>query len=166
MYWMQDIIVHSKENEYMPANQAMASLVHTWSAEIPRPAMAQMPNGPMMGQRHASENFTMSPHMHANMVANANGSPHLQGGNPMAGMVGLAGPQGQAQQHMAPQMVGQLSQQGSAGTGNSSNTSPSLNNKRRRSTAPIKAEDGEMNGSQTGKKVKQSPQVNSKKLKS
>jgi len=102
------------------------------------------------------QHMAMSPAMQPGMLPNAaNGSPHLSaGGNP------LAHTQSPVPQHMAPPMQAQQSQQGST-TGASSNTSPNITNKRRRSThAKAKGDDDgtEVNGTVT-KKVKPSSQM-------
>lgn len=89
----------------------------------------------------------MSPAMANQLLPQMNGSPHLGGpshtSSPMQG-------------HMqAPGMAHQLSQQGS---NPSANTSPNVNNnKRRRSTVKMEGDDG--GGPDSTPKVKQSPRV-------
>jgi hypothetical protein len=165
--YMNDLILHAREHPEQPIQQSLGSVLESYSKQTPgqqqkpqnpallqmqQHAMNRMPNGPMMSQQGGTEGFmAMSPAMQPNMLAN--GSPHLGGGPHAMGIV-----QSPAPAHMAPPMVAQKSQQGSA-SGRSTNTSPSMQGKRRRSTAPIKNEDGEVNGA-VGKKVKPSPQMN------
>jgi hypothetical protein len=122
-------------------------------SQSPAPAQMQLPDGssPMM-------QMGMTPQM-ANMVALGNnmgiqGSPALAG----AGLPG-GGPPG------ATPMQLQASQQGSTGSGVSTNTSPNTTNKRRR--ASVKEESGDVNGSATGGagKVKPSPRIGGKRQK-
>jgi hypothetical protein len=162
--YMSDLIVHASQHSDLTVEQALSSIVdmNRSSQGQARPqnaamlqmqqAMNRLPNGAMIGQQGGPEGYmAMSPAMHAGLLAQANGSPHL--GGPM-GMV-----QSPVPSHMAPPMAAQQSQQGSA-SGPSTNASPNMPNKRRRSTAQVKAEDGsEINGT-TGKKVKPSPQMN------
>jgi hypothetical protein len=162
--YMNDLISHARDHPELNIQQLLGSVLKTYEQgpgqqkpqnptllQMQQQAMNRMPNGPMMGQQAGNEGFmAMSPGMQQNMLPN--GSPHLGGPHPM----GIA--QSPAPTHMAPPMVAQQSQQGSA-SGRSTNTSPSMQGKRRRSTAQIKNEDGEINGA-VGKKVKPSPQMN------
>jgi hypothetical protein len=162
---MSDLISHASQNSDLSINKALSSVLESYrqpqGQQRPQnPALLQMqqqginrmPNGPMMVQQSGTEGFmAMSPAMQANILAN--GSPHLAGmANPM--MV-----QSPASSHMAPPMAAQQSQQGS-NSGPSTNTSPHLQGKRRRST--VKTEDADINGT-GGKKVKQSPQLGGNK---
>jgi hypothetical protein len=194
---MQNIIAYSREHPNLNVPQALDSLVHEYQINqnqmpqfSPMPSQQSqmllqqmqqqakgMPNGPMMAQRQGSEGFmNMSPAMQAGMLPGnmgnmANGSPHLSSGpNPMVlnagNLIGNANLSSPAQAHMAPPMVTQHSQQGNAV---SSNSSPNVTAKRRRSTAAgIKGEDHdgvEVNGAGTAK-VKPSPRMsNSKRAK-
>jgi hypothetical protein len=167
---MSDLISHASQHPELSINQALSTILEAYNKQPqgqPRPTnpallqmqqqgMNRMPNGPMMAQQSGAEGFlAMSPAMQATMLSN--GSPHLAGvANPM-GMV-----QSPAQSHMAPPMTAQQSQQGS-NSGPSTNSSPHLQSKRRRSTAQVKAEDGSDPNGTGGKKVKQSPHIGGNK---
>jgi len=85
------------------------------------------------------------------------GSPHLQGGLLPGQMPGGMGTPSPAQTHMAaPPMMPQHSQQGTNSSAASANTSPQVNNKRRRSTVKMEGDDG---GAEVGHKVKPSPRM-------
>jgi hypothetical protein len=137
--YMQDLIQHASISEGLTVTQNLEQLINLGEDQGPPPQQAQpnmirLPNGQMAMQPN---NFVqMSPSMGAQMLNNVNGQP------------------------MAPHMAAQLSQAGSA-SGPSTNTSPNLQNKRRRSTAPgIKEEGLDSNG--LPKKVKPSPQMSKK----
>jgi hypothetical protein len=139
--YMSDLIQHSSISEGLTVEENLAQLMHLSEEQLQpqtqmQPNMMRMPNG-QMGMRTASNDFVhMSPALGAQMLSNANGQP------------------------MAPHMAAQLSQAGSA-SGPSTNTSPNIQNKRRRSTAPgIKEEGLDTNG--LSKKVKPSPQMSKK----
>lgn len=119
------------------------------------PPGARTPSGGQHpGQSGMPPNWGMSPAMHNQLLPGhpvANGSPHVIGGGP-----GAAHTPSPAMAHMqAPGMVAQHSQQGTSSTmsGASANTSPNVNNKRRRSTVKVEGDEG------GGEKVKASPRV-------
>lgn len=168
---MSDLIYHASEQRDVPITQVIGNILQNWeeqarSLEQSNPLtqqqlMQQMqlqqqqlqqqqrPMGHQMGlsgpmaTNAAGGGFMMSPHLNANMIAN--GSPHL-------GVNHLGMGNSPAQSHMA---------QGNS-SDHSTNTSPNMQGKRRRSTAAgVKAEDGsDVNGA---KKVKPSPQPKNRK---
>lgn len=121
-------------NVMMSNKDAMANNV----SGQPNQGMQQpnMPPGVRPGQ---PSHLFMSPAMANQLLPNGvmNGSP---------GMMHTPSPASHAM----------VKQQSTSSHSASVNTSPNLNNKRRRSTAKIEVEDGDMNG---GPKVKQSPRV-------
>jgi hypothetical protein len=177
---MQELISYSKENPALPFSEVMDSLVQSMKTQnISQGAAMQMQSAAqaaMMQQmqqvaagRLVNGPMNMSPAMQQGLLPNVvgNGSPHLSSmPNPMAmnaaNMAGNPHTPSPGQPNMAPQMVAQQSLTGSV-PGASANSSPGVSGKRRRSTAPVKAEDdGDMNGS-TLKKIKPSPQLSNKR---
>jgi hypothetical protein len=140
--YMSDLIQHSSMSEGLTVEQNLEQLYNLSEEPLQQTQqqaqanMIRMANG-QIGMRTVSNDFVhMSPALGAQMLNNVNGQP------------------------MAPHMAAQLSQAGSA-SGPSTNTSPNIQNKRRRSTAPgIKEEGMDTNG--LSKKVKPSPQMSKK----
>jgi hypothetical protein len=137
---MGDLIQHSSFHEGLsiPENlQVLVDLGDESAQPQQQPTtLVRLANGQMAMRTASNELINMSPAMQAQMLSNMNGQP------------------------MSVPMVTQHSQPGSA-SGPSTNTSPNLQNKRRRSTAPgIKEEGLDVNG--LSKKVKPSPQMSKK----
>ncbi|KAF1991414.1 hypothetical protein K402DRAFT_400156 [Aulographum hederae CBS 113979] len=163
---MQELMSFSQQHPDLTPSQSLNRLVANYAAN-PAPAMTQNgtnvnPAGQMQGQvggGNMAQNFmNMSPALQNQMLpGQMNGSPHISNVNLNAANLGAAHTPSPAQTHMAaPKMAAQHSQQGTSSTlsNASANTSPNINNKRRRST--VKEEDGEPNGTA---KVKASPRI-------
>ena len=97
-----------------------------------------------------------------NGVPGLNGSPHIahnQGLAPNNMNMPNSHSPSPHQTNMAAPMVPQHSQQGTNSSAASANTSPNVNNKRRRSTVKTEADDGAAEGSQGANRVKPSPRM-------
>jgi hypothetical protein len=198
---MKDLMYFSQDNPDLSVPNAMKELVKSYRPNMQTPMNAQQmaaqqqflqqnpqlnmaPNsvGQPPGSRTPAAMHTrtpgvnMSPAMpNGRLPVAANGSPHMSGPsglNPGANLVQTHTPS-PAQPHMAPPMVPQASQAGSAasGSGMSQNTSPNQGNKRRRSAVQMKAEDdgggGEINGTSGGGQVKKAaptPRMGNKRI--
>jgi len=94
-----------------------------------------------------------------NGMPGMNGSPHIPNNAGLApnnmNMPNSHTPSPHQSNMAAPSMVPQHSQQGTNSSAASANTSPNVNNKRRRSTVKLEGEDGAADGSQG--RVKPSP---------
>lgn len=145
-----------------------------------QPQINLPPNGvPMQGNRTPSmQNMQMPNTFSSPAVSNLNlpmqpngisGSPHL------SNHPGLSAPSSMNMSHTpsphqssmaAPPMVPQHSQQGTNSSAASANTSPQVNNKRRRSTVKLEGESGEGGpgdgGQAGGQRVKPSPRMGKK----
>lgn len=177
---MEELMIFAQEKNLRPGH-ALDQLVSQYEKSgatntnpqinLP-PGQAGAPNGmppgaqgtPRMGSMGmpGQPGFQGSPSVpNMNLPMQANGihsSPHLQGGGLIPGqMPGGMGTPSPAQTHMAaPPMMPQHSQQGTNSSAASANTSPQVNNKRRRSTVKMEGEDAAGDG---GHKVKPSPRM-------
>lgn len=159
---MQPLIAFSKEHPELSVDAALQSLVNHYNQNPPQNPMMNMPGGggnttpgqiqgafPPGGLNNQTRMMQSSPGMLNGVLPN--------GILPNGGNAHTPSPH---QANMAPPMVPQGSQQGSV---TSSNTSPNVSTKRRRSTAAgVKGEE------ETGAKVKQSPRMasgNAKRMK-
>lgn len=164
---MADLMACSKENPTMSITNSMQTYIANSQRQIQQmeanqdhpQAMQHLQQRPGMNgfvnRQISSQQMGMSPAMQSGFLPNngQNGSPHMSSGPiPM---------QSPALSHMAPPMVAQRSQQGSAGTGTSAGTSPNMSTKRRRSTQAnsVKNEDEGLLANGTAKKVKPSPSM-------
>jgi hypothetical protein len=175
---MEELMIFAQENKLRP-NNALDELVARYErtgATNPQinlpPGQGATPNGmapgaqgtPRMGNmgmpgQPGFQSSPSVPNMNLPMQPNGiHGSPHHQGGGLLPGqMPGGMGTPSPAQTHMAaPPMMPQHSQQGTNSSAASANTSPQVNNKRRRSTVKMEGEDG---GADGGHKVKPSPRM-------
>ena len=121
-----------------------------------------MGNMPMPGQQFSSPAMS---NLNAPMM---NGSPHIAnhpGLAPNMNMPNSHTPSPHQSNMAAPQMMPQHSQQGTNSSAASANTSPNVNNKRRRSTVKMEGDEGGGEGGPaTGAgRVKPSPRMNNKK---
>ena len=97
-----------------------------------------------------------------NGMSGINGSPHIANNAGLAPNMNMANshtPSPHQSNMAAPQMLPQHSQQGTNSSAASANTSPNVNNKRRRSTVKLEGDDGGADGSQGGTRVKPSPRM-------
>ena len=175
MTLMQDLVLFASDKQLRPdaaVEQLVAEYEKTGLGQNPQINLPQgqqqsgMVNGvpqgstPRMGNMPGPQGFQGSPGIAYQGLPNGmNGSPHLHGGGlaPVHGQMGTPSP---AQNHMAaPPMMPQHSQQGTNSSAASANTSPQVNNKRRRSTVKLEAEEGDGGG---GQKVKPSPRMGKK----
>ena len=174
---MEELMIYAQEKDMRP-NTALDQLVALYEkagASNPQINLPQgqgaTPNGmapgaqgtPRMGNmgmpgQPGFQGSPSVPNMNLPMHPNGiQGSPHLQGGLLPGQMPGGMGTPSPAQTHMAtPPMMPQHSQQGTNSSAASANTSPQVNNKRRRSTVKMEGEDG---GADPGHKVKPSPRM-------
>lgn len=174
---MQDLMLFAQEKNLPPSNaiDQLASEYEKSGQSNPQinlpPGQGGTPNGmapgaqgtPRMGNMPmpGQPGFQGSPSVPSmNLPMQPNGvhsSPHLQGGlAPGQGPGGMGTPS-PAQTHMAaPHMMPQHSQQGTNSSAASANTSPQVNNKRRRSTVKVEGDDG---AGEAGHKVKPSPRM-------
>ena len=100
-----------------------------------------------------------------NGIPGMNGSPHIAnnpGLAPNMNMVNSHTPSPHQSNMAAPPMVPQHSQQGTNSSAASANTSPNVNNKRRRSTVKMEGDEGGGDSSQGANRVKPSPRMGKK----
>ena len=139
-----------------PSMQSMQGMNMPMQAQFASPSVSHLnlPNGmgggqvAMNGSPHithnpALQNAGLAPNMNANMMNSHTPSPHM-------GNMG------------APAMVPQHSQQGTNSSGPSANTSPNVNNKRRRSTVKMEGDEGGGDGAPGAQRVKPSPRMGKK----
>lgn len=179
---MNELISFAEDQKMRPA-QALDALVAQYDRDGPPNVHPQMnnpqlhfpPNGIPMGNRTPSMgNMAMpggnqqqfSPAM-ANLNAPMmNGSPHMLNHSGLApNMVNSHTPSPHQSNMAAPQMMPQHSQQGTNSSAASANTSPNVNNKRRRSTVKMEGDEG--GGAEGGPpsgagRVRPSPQMKKK----
>jgi len=139
----------------------------------PMQAPMQLPGGVQQNFSPSVSHMNLPAH-HLNGPMGMNGSPHIaQHGLPGSNLapnpnfnLGQAHTPSPAQSHMvAPSMIPQHSQQGTNSSAASANTSPNVNNKRRRSQVKVEGDDGgDMNGAQA-QRIKASPRVGGPKKK-
>lgn len=163
MSQMNPLFQFSQQNNGLPAynslDQYMAQVNAANSNATPNHVQIK---GPPVGQRTPGPGMQQFP-MGAG-VSPAAGHLNLPSGSPRVG----GSP---AQAHMqAPGMAHQQSQQGTSSSGPSANTSPNVNNKRRRPSGVKVEEDAgpvQINGGGgvNSQKVKQSPRVGNKRQK-
>ena len=100
-----------------------------------------------------------------NGIPGMNGSPHIPnnpGLAPNMNMPNSHTPSPHQSNMAAPQMMPQHSQQGTNSSAASANTSPNVNNKRRRSTVKMEGDEGGGDGSHGANRVKPSPRMGKK----
>lgn len=100
-----------------------------------------------------------------NGMAGMNGSPHLANNTGLAPNMNMPNshtPSPHQSNMAAPQMMPQHSQQGTNSSAASANTSPSMNNKRRRSTVKMEGDEGGGDGNPGANRVKPSPRMGKK----
>lgn len=182
MNTMADLISYAHEKQ-IPPQQAIDHLVQQYDAQGANPGNPQInlpPNGMPPGSRTPSMGGGMqlpnagqyaSPNMgNLHLPMQPNGM-QMNGGSPqITSHPGLA-PNMQQQQpnshspsphqphRAAPPMLPQHSQQGTNSSAASANTSPSINNKRRRSTVKLEGDEG---GGDGAGRVKPSPRLTKK----
>jgi hypothetical protein len=160
---MQVLFQFSMQNPHFTPREALAQLVS--NLPMPMNATLQQTQGQRTPNLNGSSQFASPSVAHLGLPG-AQGSPHIghsahasPAQNPLAGPVGL---------------VAQKNQAGagsSANQGANANTSPSVSNKRRRSTVKMEGDDGggpaEVNGAGApgAGKVKASPRVGGKRQK-
>lgn len=151
-------LMHFAQDQKMRPEQALEAWVDQYNVQTGQPGNPQInlpPDGVQMGNRTPSmQNMQMQPNQQRNFsspsVANlnlpmqngVNGSPHIPnhpGLQPGMMSINSHTPSPHQGNMAAPPMVPQHSQQGTNSSAASANTSPNVNNKRRRST--VKDED-------------------------
>jgi len=187
-------LMHFAQEKKMRPEQALEAWVAQYDASggngqgaqqpIPQgnPQINLPPNGVPMGSRTPSmQNMHMQqPNQQGNfsspsvsnmslpMQNGMNGSPHIPNHPGLAPNMSMQPNSHTPSPHIsnmaAPPMMPQHSQQGTNSSGPSANTSPNVNNKRRRSTVKMEGEDG---GAQDGpapnqQRVKPSPRMTKK----
>lgn len=118
----------------------------------------QMPNA-QAGNQFSSPNVSNLNLPMQNGIPGMNGSPHIANNTGLAPNMNLVNshtPSPHQSNMAAPPMVPQHSQQGTNSSVASANTSPNVNNKRRRSTVKLENEDSTAEG---GGRVKPSPRM-------
>ena len=140
------------------------------------------PNGVPVGNRTPSMQHMQIPNMQGgnqfsspsvsnlslpmqNGIPGMNGSPHLAnnpGLAPNMNMPNSHRPSPHQSNMAAPPMMPQHSQQGTNSSAASANTSPNVNNKRRRSTVKMEGDEGGGDGNQGANRVKPSPRMGKK----
>lgn len=165
---MQYLFQYSLQNPHLSPPDALHQLVSTFSQQNPALGVNSMPPGQRTPGVNGTNNQFASPAVGHLGIPGVQGSPHIGGPthtpspaqNPVAGPVAMAA---------------QQSQQGtntSGSQGTSANTSPNVNNKRRRaSTVKTEGDDNassmDANNATQGNanKVKASPRVGGKRQK-
>lgn len=118
----------------------------------------QMPNAQAGGQFSSPSVSNLNLPMQ-NGIPGMNGSPHIANNTGLAPNMNLVNshtPSPHQSNMAAPPMVPQHSQQGTNSSAASANTSPNVNNKRRRSTVKLETEDSTAEGAG---RVKPSPRM-------
>lgn len=176
MNLMNELICFAEDHKMRPA-AALETLVAQYQNEPPQqmnqPQINYPPNGipagnrtPSMGNMPMPGQQFSSPAMSNLNAPMMNGSPHIPnhpGLAPNMNMPNSHTPSPHQSNMAAPQMMPQHSQQGTNSSAASANTSPNVNNKRRRSTVKMEDEGGG-DGPATGAgRVKPSPRMNNKK---
>nr|POE96422.1 transcriptional activator ptab [Quercus suber] len=173
MLVMADLMSFSQEHKLRP-ERALEELVKQYDNQgvNGNPQIHLPPNGVPVGQRTPSMqsmhmppgNFSSPAMANMHLPNGMNGSPHIAhntGLQPGMGMQPNSHTPSPHQSNMAaPSMMAQASQQGTNSSAASVNTSPQVNNKRRRST--VKLEDDNPGGPESGNRVKPSPRLNKK----
>lgn len=176
---MSDLMHYAQEKKMRP-EQALEALVAQYESQTNgqshqggNPQINLPPNGvpqgsttPNMRTMQMPQNGQVfnSPSM-GNMQMPMNGSPHLGNtpgalGAPNMGMPNSHTPSPHQSNMAAPQMMPQHSQQGTNSSVASENTSPNINNnKRRRSTVKLEGDDGGGDINTANNRVKPSPRM-------
>lgn len=131
------------------------------------PAGNRTPSMGHMQMTNAQGQFVSPSVSHLNLpmqngMNGMNGSPHIannMGLVPNLNMPHSHTPSPHQSNMAAPQMMPQHSQQGTNSSAASANTSPNVNNKRRRSTVKLEGDDGATDGPQGNNRVKPSPRM-------
>ena len=183
---MSDLMITAQEKNLRP-EQAMAAIIADVDANGNPQAVNQQgnpqlnlpPNGVPMGNRTPSMQHMQIPNAQGggqfsspsmsnlnlpmqNGIA-MNGSPHLANNAGLAPNMNMNShtPSPHQANMAAPSMVPQHSQQGTNSSAASANTSPNVNNKRRRSTVKMEGDEAVADGNQAAR-VKPSPRMNKK----
>jgi hypothetical protein len=179
---MSDLMGYSQETKTRPS-QALESLVAQYEREPPNqqgnPQINLPPNGIPVGNRTPSmgnlpmPNNAGQPHQFSSPAMSnlnapmMNGSPHISnhpGLAPNMNMPNSHTPSPHQSNMAAPTMMPQHSQQGTNSSAASTNTSPNVNNKRRRSTVKMEGDEGGGEGGPAAgaNRVKPSPRMTKK----
>lgn len=146
---MTGLISHYLEHPNLNPPQALEAWNSMMAASNPNPMPMGMPNPDQPGPLGQMQQPNMPPGARSGPMFM---SPAMQNSLlPNGSMTGSPG----MMHTPSPNSVQMVKQQSTSSHTASVNTSPNMQNKRRRSTAKIDLDDGEMNGT----KVKQSPRV-------
>lgn len=169
---MSELFNYASEKQLRP-EQAMEQLVQQYEQNPPQ---INLPNGMQPGARTPSMGNMQVPNAQFSSPNVANLNLPMQNGMPMNGSPQITSNPGlqpgmmQPNSHTpsprqanraAPPMMPQHSQQGTNSSAASANTSPSINNKRRRSTVKLEGDEGGGDGG-PGNRVKPSPRMTKK----
>lgn len=164
---MADLIAYAQERKVRP-EQALEAMVTQYQDQQGNPQGGPPPNAMGMGNRTPSMAHMQMPnagqfsspnvsHLNLPMQNGMNGSPGMPPGlaASMSNMGNAHTPSPSLNHMVAPGMVPQHSQQGTNSSAASANTSPNVNNKRRRSTVKVEGDDA----GEGGNRVKPSPRM-------
>ncbi|RMZ71302.1 Adhesion defective 1 [Pyrenophora seminiperda CCB06] len=161
MNHMTSLMAHCIENPHMKPSEALENWNNTMSSNQ---AALQGPQNPGQQQQPQGMQPNMQPNMPPNMQPGVRPPGPSQPGQMFMSPAmqnsllpnGSMGGSPHFQHTPSPNSQPMMKQQSTSSHTMSVNTSPNMNNKRRRSTAKIEMDDGDMNGVQM-QKVKQSP---------
>lgn len=181
MNMMSDLIAFAQEKKLRP-EQAMDALVAQYESQgeaniqQPNSQVHYQPNGVHVGNHTPNMQNLQMPHAQAvNQFSSPampnlnlpmqNGSPHISNAPAPGANVNIHtshSPSPHQGNMAAPAMMPQHSQQGTSSSAASANTSPNVNNKRRRSTVKLEGDEGGAEGGPAANRVKPSPRMNKK----